>query len=88
MSAMRAYILQYSAERGEAMQVQEQTAFELYTQPAVMTSAGRYASLLQGLPHDARHRREHLNLTPDYEPADGGKTSMSCGGRGDEDADR
>ena len=34
------------------MQAQEQTAFELYTQPAVMTSAGRYASLLQGLPRD------------------------------------
>lgn len=35
------------------MRAQEQTAFEFYTQPAVMTSAGRYAPLLQGLPRDA-----------------------------------
>lgn len=34
------------------MRAQEQTAFEFYTQPAVMTSAGRHAPLLQGLPRD------------------------------------
>lgn len=34
------------------MPAQEQTSLEFYTQPAVMTSAGRFASLLRELPRD------------------------------------
>jgi len=34
------------------MQTQDQTALDFYARPGAMTSAGRYASLLEGLPRD------------------------------------
>jgi len=34
------------------MQVHDRPALAFYTQPAAMTSAGRYAPLLQSLPRD------------------------------------